>query len=246
MAQQPPRHPIHIGTAGWQVPKTLADRFPAKGTHLQRYSQVLNAVEVNSSFYEEHRPRTWAKWRRETPEGFRFAVKAPRWLTHKQELKNTEGLDAFLEEIGELKEKLGPILLQLPPSLTLDRDAMRPFFEELRDKHDDPIVCEPRNDTWFTPQGEEFLDNFQIARAAVDPSRNPSDGQPSGWDGLRYIRLHGYPKRFYSEYKESFLEDLGRRLEALAGHAETWCIFNNTACDGGVRNASQLSEALLT
>ncbi len=233
---------LYIGCAGWQVPKSLAENFGGEGTHLERYAHRLRAVEVNSSFYKEHRHRTWEKWRNETPDGFRFAVKAPRRLTHDQGLQGTEGLDAFLEQIGGLGNKLGPVLLQLPPKLAFHPEAMRAFFETLRARHPGPVVCEPRHESWLTEEANAFLEEHRVARAEVDPSRHAGDDEPGGWPGLRYVRLHGSPKRFYSEYEEPWLREMAQQLRAFSRDAETWCIFNNTARDGGARNALTLQR----
>lgn len=233
---------LHIGCASWQVPKSLTEDFGGEGTHLQRYAHRLGVVEVNSSFYKEHRHKSWAKWRDETPEGFRFAVKAPRWLTHDQGLAGTQGLDNFLEQISGLGEKLGPVLLQLPPKLAFDPEGMRPFFEALRERHQGPVVCEPRHESWITEEGDAFLEEYRVARAEVDPSRHAGDDEPGGWPGLRYVRLHGSPRRFYSEYEEPWLREMAQQLRAFSRETETWCIFNNTARDGGARNALTLSR----
>jgi uncharacterized protein YecE (DUF72 family) len=235
---------LHIGCASWQVPKSLTDDFDSEGTHLQRYAGRLGVVEVNSSFYREHRRKTWEKWRDETPGHFRFAVKAPRWLTHDQGLRSTEGLDAFLEQIGGLGDKLGPVLLQLPPKLAFAPEAMRGFFEALRARHPGPVVCEPRHGSWLTEEADAFLEELFVARAEVDPSRHPGDDEPGGWQGLRYIRLHGSPRRFYSEYDADALRELAGQLRGFARETETWCIFNNTARDGGTKNALELQEFL--
>ncbi len=235
---------LHIGCASWQVPKSLTEDFGGAGTHLQRYTQRLGAVEVNSSFYREHRRRTWAKWHDETPPHFSFAVKAPRWLTHDQGLADTAGLETFLDQISGLGDKLGPVLLQLPPKLVFDPETMRGFFEALRGQHEGPVVCEPRHSSWLTEEADAFLDEYRVARAEVDPSRLAGDDEPGGWPGLRYVRLHGSPQRFYSEYDADSLRDLAVQLHAFARETETWCIFNNTARDGGTKNVLELQEFL--
>ena len=79
--------PSRIGTAGWSIPKAVANAFPASGSHLARYAQVLNAAEINTSFYRNHRPEVYARWAAQTPDGFRFAVKLPRTITHDQRLR---------------------------------------------------------------------------------------------------------------------------------------------------------------
>jgi hypothetical protein len=109
---------IRIGCAGWALPKAYAARFPAEGSHLARYAGALPAVEINSSFYKPHKPATYTKWAESVPEEFRFAVKLPKEATHGCRLVDAEAiLDRFLPEATALDVKLGPILVQLPPSL---------------------------------------------------------------------------------------------------------------------------------
>lgn len=236
--------PIYVGCAGWQLPKSMADRFDSEGPHLARYASRLMAVEINTSFYSSHRLHTWRRWWDTTPPDFRFAVKMPRWITHYRRLTSTEGLSAFLEQVACLGDKLGPLLVQLPPKLALDTSKHDDFFATLRGRHTGPVVCEPRHESWYTDEGERMLRNHQVARVAVDPSQHPGDDTTGGWPGVYYVRLHGYPKRFYSSYEDAFLKALANRLRKLAAEAETWCIFNNTARDGGLSNALLLRETL--
>ena len=107
-----------IGTAGWAIPAHHARAFPGDGSHLQRYAGQLPAAEINSSFHRWHRPKTYARWAACVPGGFRFAVKLPREITHTRRLVGAEEpLRRFLDEAGSLGEKLGPLLIQLPPSV---------------------------------------------------------------------------------------------------------------------------------
>ncbi|MDX1588187.1 MAG: DUF72 domain-containing protein [Oleiphilaceae bacterium] len=239
-----PAQALRIGCAGWQVPKSLAGRFGASGTHLQRYAATLPAVEINSCFYREHRPQTYEKWARETPADFRFALKMPRWLTHQDGRLQTQGLETFLEQAGHLGDKLGPLLLQLPPKLAFEESGVEAFLDTLRRLHSGPVVCEPRHASWLTESAERLLSDYRVARVAVDPQRHRGDTQPGGWGGLRYVRLHGYPERFRSEYDAGFLQTLRDQLQGYAQSVETWCIFNNTARDGGARNALQLQSSI--
>lgn len=92
---------IHLGCAGWSLPREYADEFVQSGSHLQRYAARLNAVEINSSFYRPHRPGTYARWASSVPEDFRFAVKLPKIITHDQRLQGcTEVLDEFWGNAG--------------------------------------------------------------------------------------------------------------------------------------------------
>lgn len=222
---------IAIGTAGWNVPKAYADAFPASGSHLERYAQRLDAVEINTAFYRPHRAGTYARWAASVPEQFRFAVKLPRTITHERRLAQAEGLlRQFLGEVAGLGPKLGPLLIQLPPSLHFDSDTSAGFLRAFRDIHAASIVCEPRHASWFAHEVDALLAELHIARVAADPAPVPGAGEAGGWHGLRYERLHGSPKIYYSAYPPSTLDALAGRLTAdAAQERECWCIFDNTA-----------------
>src|SRR5688572_8997349 len=112
---------IYVGCAGWSLPKSFAGGFPAEGTHLARYAARLSAVEINSSFYRPHRCTTYKKWAASVPDGFRFSVKVPRWITHERRLSIEAGeLTTFLQQVESLGSALGCLLVQLPPSLKVD------------------------------------------------------------------------------------------------------------------------------
>jgi len=225
------RTPIRVGTAGWSVPKAAATQFPTSGSHLERYGSVFNAVEINSSFYRPHRRVTYERWSASVPDGFRFAVKVPKAITHERRLKGEgELLDRFLAEVGGLGPKLGPLLVQLPPSLAFEEGASCEFLAELRGRFGGAVVCEPRHASWFAPPVERLLDEFRTARLAADPAPTPGAGEPGGWWGVSYHRLHGSPRIYYSPYSEEALTGVAERLAAAAAAgAETWCIFDNTA-----------------
>ena len=230
-----------IGTAGWSIPRAVADRFPAEGSVLQRYAGGLDAVEINSSFYRPHRPQTYVRWRDATPPGFRFAVKAPRTITHEARLVGYGGLlAAFAAEAHTLEDKLGPILVQLPPSLAFDAAVAEAFFEDLRMLFTGDMVCEPRHKTWFEPGPEAMMRAFRIARVAADPAPDPRAAEPGGWPGLAYWRLHGSPRMYFSAYSGRALQSLADRL--ASGPAErSWCIFDNTASGAAADDAVKLA-----
>ncbi|MDP9103295.1 MAG: DUF72 domain-containing protein, partial [Pseudomonadota bacterium] len=162
---------IRIGTAGWSVPAAVRDTFPNSGSILERYAQVFNAVEINSSFYRPHKPQTYARWAAATPEGFRFAVKLPKAITHEERLLDAiEPLERFLTETAALDAKRGPILTQLPPSLSFDADMAARFLNDLRDRYDGEATCEPRHASWFTAEADTLLVRYRIARVAADPA----------------------------------------------------------------------------
>ncbi len=239
------RHVIRVGCAGWSVPREDAERFADAGSHLVRYATRFVAVEIDSSFYRPHRPATYARWAETTPEGFCFAVKVPRAVTHERRLVDTaEPLDRFFSETGALGAKRGPVLVQLPPSLSFDLSVATAFWQELRDRFDGEVVCEPRHRSWFGDEADRLLQAWDVARVAADPPPVPHADEPTGWAGLRYLRLHGSPRMYYDAYDDAYLDRLAERLVGYAQHAPVWCIFDNTAVGAATLNAVQLLDHL--
>jgi uncharacterized protein YecE (DUF72 family) len=232
-----------LGTAGWAIPRVLAERFPETGPGLARYAARFDAVEINSTFYRSHKAATYARWVATTPEDFRFAVKLPRTITHEARLSNaTPLLAAFRAEAVQLGEKLGPLLVQLPPSLAYDAAVAGAFLRELRDLWPETLVCEPRHASWFEAEADALLAAHRVGRVAADPARHPAAAVPGGWRGVSYWRLHGAPRMYFSSYEDVALRALARDLEAAG--AETWCIFDNTASGAAAANALSL-QALI-
>jgi uncharacterized protein YecE (DUF72 family) len=245
MAQSPP---IFIGTAGWAIRREYQHLFEPGASHLARYAARFNGVEINSSFYRPHRPATYAKWAASVPAGFRFAVKIPRAITHDARLVGSEdALEKFLSECMALGGRLGPLLIQLPPSLTFDRAVAGAFFAALRARTDMAAVLEPRHPSWFSEPCATLLRKFRIARAAVDPVPAGVEcaAEPGGDRSTVYFRLHGSPRIYYSDYSDAYLQTLATRLRA-AQHAgsQAWCIFDNTALGHATNNARTLQTIL--
>lgn len=233
-----------IGTAGWSIPRQHAEAFAMTGSHLERYARVLSCAEINSSFYRPHRDATWARWAASVPAHFRFAVKAPRAITHEAALAcPPEDLIAFIEQARHLGEKLGPLLFQLPPGGAFDLTRANGFFSMLRDHFAGPVALEPRHKSWFNTDVAALLQNFRIAVAA-DPLVVPDAFTPAGWRGLTYYRLHGSPRRYYSAYTGEFLRSLNTTLQHASADSERWCIFDNTAAGAALGDALTLRRLL--
>lgn len=221
---------ILIGTAGWAIPAANAAAFPGAGSHLERYAAVLPAVEINSSFHRPHRRSTYERWAASTPDDFRFSVKIPKEISHTRRLvRAEEPLERFADEVAGLGGKLRVLLLQLPPKFAFDPGVADAFFRLLRHHFDAAIACEPRNQTWFAADAEACLTEHRVARVAADPVLVPGGERPGGWPGLRYRRLHGAPRVYYSSYEAERLATLAAEVAAEAAAVESWCIFDNTA-----------------
>jgi uncharacterized protein YecE (DUF72 family) len=238
--------PVRVGTAGWTLPVAVRPAFPAEGTHLERYAARFSAVEINSSFYRPHRPATYARWAASVPPSFHFSVKLPKAITHDLRLRDAnDALTSFLGQVRELSDRLGCLLVQLPPSLRFEGNVADGFFGALRDAASVAAACEPRHPTWFTPEAEALLERWHIARVAADPAVVPDAAEPGGWRGLAYHRLHGSPRIYYSTYPDAYLDALASRLRAdAAAGRETWCIFDNTAEGAAAQNALDLQARL--
>jgi uncharacterized protein YecE (DUF72 family) len=235
---------VRIGTAGWAIPAPVAAEFPADGSTLARYASVFNAVEINSTFRRSHRAKTYERWAGEVPPAFKFSVKTPKSVTHEARLMDSEAsIDAFLNEVTHLGDKLGPLLLQLPPSLAFAPDVVDPVCRMLSRGGRFTIACEPRHASWFEPEVDRWLADRRIARVAADPARHPGAGEPGGWRGLSYYRLHGSPRMYYSSYGPEALAALQEQLEHDDAD-EKWCIFDNTASGAAASNALALTKEM--
>lgn len=233
---------IRIGTAAWALPRNVRDTFPEGASNLERYAARFDCAEINSSFYRPHRPATYARWAASVPEGFRFSIKLPKAITHEAKLVDCRlPLERFAGEIAGLGEKRGPILVQLPPKLAFDAGIAAAFFTEARAILGDPIVCEPRHASWCDPDADALLAEQHIGRVAADPAPVPAAALPGGWPGIRYFRLHGSPKPYWSSY-EPCLGEWADRIRAAG--ADSWVIFDNTGSGAATGDALALRTLL--
>ena len=236
----------YIGCAGWSLPTAAQLHFAAQGSHLERYASRLNAVEINSSFYRPHGRATYERWAAAVPPGFRFSVKLPRTITHDCRLAGTDALlDEFMAQATGLGDRLGCLLVQLPPSLQFQARMAAGFFDALRRRHDGMIAVEPRHASWFAPAVDGWLAQRRVSRVLADPVRHDGGQGPGGWPEGIYLRLHGSPRMYYSSYGADLLQALARRIALAACKGrELWCIFDNTAGGAAAHNAVALKLTL--
>ena len=227
-----------VGCAGWTIPKESAAAFPQEGSHLERYASVLGAVEINSSFYRPHQAKTYARWADSVPEGFRFAVKLPRSITHEARLNGIDApLRQFALEAGALGDKLGGVLVQLPPNLDFAQDVAADFFARLQQTFGCMIACEARHPGWFGEAASALLGERQVTRVIADPPKG-QEGPHVPTTATIYARLHGVPRMYYSAYSPAYLAQLAQDMaeHARAGRS-VWTIFDNTAAGAALPNA---------
>src|SRR5690606_9874997 len=144
------KNKIHIGTSGWNYKHWKKNFYPAdlpQKKWLEFYYGKFKTVELNNSFYRLPEEKTFDNWRKSTPEDFIFSVKASRYITHIKKLIDEEPLKEFLKRTKFLKEKLGPILFQLPPGWKYNEERFDAFLKILPDKF--KFIFEFRNESWW-------------------------------------------------------------------------------------------------
>lgn len=230
---------LYLGCAGWSMSRSSVPGETGDGTQLEKYASLFRAVEINSSFHRPHRTATYERWAESVPPSFRFSVKFPKAITHEKRLVDCSDMSSkFLDEVAGLGEKLGALLVQLPPTLELDIDSARAFFEWIRSRYEGDLFVEPRHRTWFTPAATRLMYDVHIGRVAADPALVPAAAEPGGVSGHVYFRLHGSPQVYYSSYTTSYLDGLAFRLRMHARAGDTvWCIFDNTIQGHAASNA---------
>ncbi|MEO8451541.1 MAG: DUF72 domain-containing protein [Gemmatimonadota bacterium] len=239
-----PGSPIRIGCAGWAIRTDCSEHFPEAGSHLARYAERFNAVEINSTFHRSHRPATFARWAESVPADFLFSLKGPKAIIHERRFVDVADIwRRFVADISPLGPKLSVILIQTPGSLEFDREVGGAFFETLRATYDGAVVLEARNAGWAQDDAEKLLSGLGIGRVAADPPKGAGDGSPRG--RIAYHRLHGSPHVYHSAYGEQFLEQLGAKAMAEAAEGlPVWCVFDNTARGAATGNAIRLTEII--
>jgi uncharacterized protein YecE (DUF72 family) len=169
----------------------------------------------------------------------------PRTITHELKLQDArQAFATFLDQTEGLAEKRGPILVQLPPSLTFDASVVTPFLDLVREVYNGPMVCEPRHATWFSSTVDSLLDHYRVSRVAADPPPVPEATVPAGWPRIAYFRLHGSPRKYWSRYEGDDIATLAATVRSVTTAEEVWCVFDNTASGAAIENAWELRERL--
>ena len=231
----------HIGCSGWQYRHWRGDFYPEKlamRRWFEHYSSVFDTVELNTSFYHLPKPETFDKWRDQAPPGFRYAVKASRFITHMKKLKECdEPLETFLSRARRLGPALGPILYQLPPRWPFDRERLESFIAIL--PRDLTHVFEFREPSWMEEQVLGLLNAHGISYCAHDMKGMSAPREATG--PIAYVRFHGGTGKYRGRYKDEALLGWSDWLagEARAGR-EIWAYFNNDIGGAAIHDALTL------
>ncbi len=250
-AQHPAADIICLGTQGWFYKDWVGPFYPPRtqpSEYLSLYSRVFQAVELDTTFYGPPRPETVCAWRDSTPDGFVFAAKMPKLITHDKRLVDTDAdLVEFLTALQLLGPKLGPILVQLPPSLaTSARADLERFVRDL--PTDFRYAVEFRHPSWASAETFDFLREHRLAWTIVDLEGLPSE--PAVTTDFTYVRWLGHRpdvKRLNRIQidRSADLQDWARQLDRIARHVQRiYGFMNNHYAGHSPASLRDLQECL--
>ena len=235
----------YVGTSGWHYDHWKGPFYPesiAKAKWLEFYTERFTTVELNNSFYHLPSDAAFTKWRKLSPEGFVFAVKVSRFITHIKKLKNVEEpLNTFLSRAALLQEKLGPLLYRLPPGMKRNDEILEAFLAILPAQY--CHVFEFRHESWLDNSIFDILRRHNVGLCVFDM---PGSSCPVvATADFTYIRFHGSTGLYASCYSEGELSEWAERISALTQNLKTaYIYFNNDAEACAVRNAQTLGRML--
>ena len=234
-----------IGCSGWQYNHWRGDFYPAElpiARWFRHYAAQFDTVEINNTFYRLPEAVTFERWARQAPEGFVYAVKASRFLTHMKKLKDPEEpLARLFERMRPLCRHLGPVLYQLPPGWKLDRVRLEHFLQALPagTKH----VLEFRDPSWYADDVSALLERYGVARCLHDMKGSATGQERVG--PFVYVRFHGPSGTYQGGYPAARLERWAAWLNAQRRDgAEVFAYFNNDVGGHAPRDAVTLRRLL--
>ena len=235
----------YVGCSGWHYEHWRGLYYPRelpRTRWLSFYARQFATVELNNSFYRLPSEKAFNSWRESTPQGFMFAVKASRFITHVKRLKDLgSAVETFVSGARLLGEKLGPLLYQLPPSLKRDDGLLRDFLSSLPPGY--RHVMEVRHESWVDDAVFDILREHNVGLCVFDM---PASGCPLvATADFVYVRFHGSQGLYSSCYSEEELAQWARRIAGLGQDIKACYIyFNNDAQAFAVKNALTLRDFL--
>jgi uncharacterized protein YecE (DUF72 family) len=232
---------VRIGCSGW-IYRHWRELFYPKGMAQHRwfahYADTFSTVELNTSFYHLPKPETFAKWRDQAAPGFRYAVKAPRFITHMKKLKEcAEPVEEFLRRARGLGGAIGPILYQLPPRWGVDLERLGEFAALL--PTDLLHVFEFREKSWLAEEVLAFLDERALSFCVHDMPGSVTPRWSSG--PVAYVRFHGGEGKYWGRYSdEGLLSWTDWIVEQARAGRDVWCYFNNDIGGHAIHDALTL------
>lgn len=240
------RAELRIGTSGWTYGDWKGRFYPEDlkpADYLSWYAQRFDTTEINYSFYHLPLAKTFEKWAAQTPDKFVFAVKVSRYITHILRLEGVrEAWEKFLDRASHLGGKLGPLLLQLPPSFRADPVRLEAFLETSRQLGARRLAFEFRHASWFVPEIAALLSKHDAALVIAHSSRYPCP-PPQATASFVYLRFHGPKELFASRYSEAELAEWAKHIRAWRREGRSvYAYFNNDWYGYAIENAEMLAR----
>jgi uncharacterized protein YecE (DUF72 family) len=238
------RRQVRVGCSGWVYAHWKQRFYPKEvpqKSWFEFYAERFDTVEINNSFYRLPPPETFETWRKHSPEGFKFAVKGNRFITHIKRLKEPEEtVKRFFDSADKLGDRAGPILWQLAPSFSRDDDRLGDFLRALPRNH--LHTFEFRHKSWLVPEVYSLLSEHRAALCIPDRPDLPQDIRcTTDWS---YIRMHG-SNHDEGCYSQQDLDVWVRHIhEFLADGADVWVYFDNDQQGFAIENALYLRQRL--
>jgi uncharacterized protein YecE (DUF72 family) len=232
---------IYIGTSGWVYKEWANDfyRDIKPKEHFQFYATQFPTVEINATFYRLPALNMVHGWRKKAPEGFIFAVKGSRFITHIKRLNNLErSVDKFFRRIKPLGEKLGPLLWQLPPNFKKDIPRLENFLKRLPKQFSHAI--EFRHPDWMADETFDTLRKHNAAFVSVSSLRMPRDFSVTA--DFIYVRFHGLEGGAKHDYTREELQPWADHIREHAAKKNAFVYFNNDVNVRAPDNAKLLME----
>lgn len=234
---------IHIGTSGWHYEHWEGPFYPdhiSSGEYLEYYSKFFHTVEINSSFYKMPDKETIREWRETVPEKFIFSVKASRYITHMKKLKDpAAAVSNLITTISLFKDKLGPILFQLPPNWHVNPERLDSFTKLL--PRDQRYAFEFRDTSWFDSRVYEILEKYNAAFCIYEIGGLQSPRIVTA--DIVYIRLHGPDGPYRGQYTTPVLADWASTFSTWAKQGkQIFCYFDNDEAGYAPRDAMKLQD----
>jgi uncharacterized protein YecE (DUF72 family) len=236
---------VRVGTSGWDYRHWAGRFYPADAPHdhwLELYAREFDTVELNNSFYRLPEADRFVEWARRVPNGFAFAVKASRYLTHVRRLREPEEpLERLWTRARRLGGHLGPVLYQLPPRWRPNRTRLASFLDAVPRRKAQAI--EIRDRRWYGPWLANALDAAGVALCLHDMPGSESRAEPVG--PFVYVRFHGSGTKYGGRYTSQRLTAWADRIAAwAAAGSPVWAYFNNDIDGHAIRDASRLRTLL--
>jgi uncharacterized protein YecE (DUF72 family) len=234
---------FHLGTSGWSYPGWRGKFYPPElpsGDWLQFYAQHFATVEINMTFYRFPKPETLRGWTERTPPHFQFTLKANRQITHLKKLKNVKSEVRYFYILADsLREKLGCILFQLPPSISLNPELLEGFLETLSPHYKN--VIEFRHESWYDEKVFEMLRARAVTFCTVSSAKVPKmvvETSP-----VAYFRFHGLTGGYRYNYRDEELAEWAEAVRSTQAD-ESYIYFNNDYQAYAVSNCLKLGELI--